>query len=418
MALRLRRGTDAERQSITPLAGELIYTTDTKELYVGDGSTIGGVLVSSALSDDPAPTLSADLSLNGHNIIGTGNINIDGTITATGTVNLGDGVEDNVVVGGQIGSSLIPGTSSTYNLGDNISRWNEVHAVNVIAEGAAIDGELSVGSLVTGGNIVAADSTVLYNASTGGLTVSGVIQGAGFVGTLFTDDSNVLIDAINKDAFLNNVSLTGDLDLIGDISCPGVNIDLRNTDPEINLKLRRFVPQGGNHTDIIGTTQGSYSSGNNIFISRGTLVNPETVQSGDTLNSDISFAHDGNDYTITSAIVSTVDPNGTVSAGAVPGLIALYTLNDGNVANLKGLRIDSRGWVDINVSGQSQATLDINGFAKLAILDTAPASPADGMVAIASGDQGGGEWDPLSVGAKQQMVVYLGGAWRQISIEP
>ena len=30
MALRLRRGTDAQRAIITPLDGELIYTTDTK----------------------------------------------------------------------------------------------------------------------------------------------------------------------------------------------------------------------------------------------------------------------------------------------------------------------------------------------------------------------------------------------------
>lgn len=46
MALRLRRGTDAERQLITPVQGELIYTTDTKLLYVGDGSTAGGTLIS------------------------------------------------------------------------------------------------------------------------------------------------------------------------------------------------------------------------------------------------------------------------------------------------------------------------------------------------------------------------------------
>lgn len=43
MALRLRRGTDAQRLLITPLEGELIYTTDTKRLYIGDGTTLGGV---------------------------------------------------------------------------------------------------------------------------------------------------------------------------------------------------------------------------------------------------------------------------------------------------------------------------------------------------------------------------------------
>jgi hypothetical protein len=42
MALRLRRGTDAERLTITPVEGELIYTTDFQELWIGDGTTTGG----------------------------------------------------------------------------------------------------------------------------------------------------------------------------------------------------------------------------------------------------------------------------------------------------------------------------------------------------------------------------------------
>lgn len=37
MALQVRRGTNAERLGITPLAGELIYVTDTKQLYVEIG---------------------------------------------------------------------------------------------------------------------------------------------------------------------------------------------------------------------------------------------------------------------------------------------------------------------------------------------------------------------------------------------
>jgi len=46
MALRLRRGTNAGRLGITPVEGELIYTTDTKTVYVGDGVTVGGNAVS------------------------------------------------------------------------------------------------------------------------------------------------------------------------------------------------------------------------------------------------------------------------------------------------------------------------------------------------------------------------------------
>jgi hypothetical protein len=48
--VQIRRGTETERQTMDgvgsnpakPLAGELIYTTDDKLLYVGDGTTTGG----------------------------------------------------------------------------------------------------------------------------------------------------------------------------------------------------------------------------------------------------------------------------------------------------------------------------------------------------------------------------------------
>ena len=42
MALQIRRGTEAQRAVLTGVAGELLYTTDTKKLYVGDGVTAGG----------------------------------------------------------------------------------------------------------------------------------------------------------------------------------------------------------------------------------------------------------------------------------------------------------------------------------------------------------------------------------------
>ena len=51
MALRLRRGTNAERLTITPEIGELIYTTDTKKVFVGDGTTAGGIAIDTGLLD-------------------------------------------------------------------------------------------------------------------------------------------------------------------------------------------------------------------------------------------------------------------------------------------------------------------------------------------------------------------------------
>lgn len=45
LKLLVRRGIDVDRQSIVLSEGELGYTTDTKKLYIGDGSTTGGILV-------------------------------------------------------------------------------------------------------------------------------------------------------------------------------------------------------------------------------------------------------------------------------------------------------------------------------------------------------------------------------------
>lgn len=43
--VKIRRGLEAARTGVTPTAGEPLWTTDTKKLYVGDGSTAGGIAV-------------------------------------------------------------------------------------------------------------------------------------------------------------------------------------------------------------------------------------------------------------------------------------------------------------------------------------------------------------------------------------
>ena len=73
MALRLRRGTNAQRQTITPVEGELLFTTDTQQLYVGainPGTGLpypGGIGVSSPVTSvngktGPVQLVSSDLS--------------------------------------------------------------------------------------------------------------------------------------------------------------------------------------------------------------------------------------------------------------------------------------------------------------------------------------------------------------------
>ena len=66
MPLRIRRGTNQDRTGFTPLEGELIYTTDTKRVYVGDGVTEGGVQITSNVVFN---NLETDLDLNNFDIV-------------------------------------------------------------------------------------------------------------------------------------------------------------------------------------------------------------------------------------------------------------------------------------------------------------------------------------------------------------
>lgn len=71
MALRLRRGTDAQRALITPAEGELIYVTDTNEIYVGDGTTVGGIRITGEVVNELGQLNDVDAALpeDGHVLV-------------------------------------------------------------------------------------------------------------------------------------------------------------------------------------------------------------------------------------------------------------------------------------------------------------------------------------------------------------
>tara|TARA_B110000858_G_scaffold112338_1_gene128481 strand:- start:935 stop:2185 length:1251 start_codon:yes stop_codon:yes gene_type:complete len=191
MALQVRRGTNAERLGITPLVGELIYVTDTKQLYVGDGTTTGGTTTIAntidSLLSDTSPQLGGELDLNGNNITGTGNINITGTITASGTVNLGDGVgSDILVIGGAIQGHLVPDADSAHNLGSSTKFWN-----NAWIDTVTVDGTLTATSLV--GNLTGNAAGAHTGTLDGDMT-----------GSVFGDDSALLVDGNNNKVMLTN----------------------------------------------------------------------------------------------------------------------------------------------------------------------------------------------------------------------
>ena len=106
MALQFRRGLDSDRASITPLEGEPIFSTNTKTLFIGDGTTTGGHDIVSAklaaVSGHIVPALDStydlgdsskkfrDLYLSGNSIYLGDNLiisNQGGTLTAKDSSN-------------------------------------------------------------------------------------------------------------------------------------------------------------------------------------------------------------------------------------------------------------------------------------------------------------------------------------------
>jgi hypothetical protein len=217
MALRLRRGTNAERTAITPEAGELVFTTDTKKVFVGDGTTTGGIIVSGQndIVDDGTPQLGGDLDLNGNNITGTGNINITGTITATGNINLGDGAGGDVLsIGGVLSGNLIADAANAYTIGSSAVRY-----AGGFFNALTVTGHMTADSIQA--DLIGNDSTVMVNVEnnifTGALAgnvtgnvlgnVTGTLTGE-VTGSVFADDSTVMVDGISNTLTSNKGTIT------------------------------------------------------------------------------------------------------------------------------------------------------------------------------------------------------------------
>jgi hypothetical protein len=174
MALQFRRGLDADRTSITPLPGEPLWITDTDELYVGDGSTAGGVLITGG-GGGGAPT-------NATYIVQTSN----GTLTnEQALASLATGILKNTTTTGVL--SIATGSdlpSHTHTLAD-ITDDGTMAAQN--ANNVAITGGSLAGVTVTTGtyssNVNEAIMHAVRKASAGTISKGDVIRITGSSGT-------------------------------------------------------------------------------------------------------------------------------------------------------------------------------------------------------------------------------------------
>lgn len=223
MGLLLRRGLEADRLSFTPAEGELIYVTDTKLIYVGDGVTAGGILVAGGTTPPTTPTYA--LSRSSATVDEGGTVTI--TLTTTNVTN-GTAVPYTItgtgITAGDLGLGSLTG-SFTVNA-------NTASLVLNIAADATTEGSetftLTLNSITPDTSVsVTINDTSIPTTPTYTLSRStaAVTEGSFFTITLTTTNvdngtlvpytiTGVLSDDIDGDALTGNFIINSDTDSV------------------------------------------------------------------------------------------------------------------------------------------------------------------------------------------------------------
>lgn len=232
--LRLKRGTKTALQTnpgYTPAEGELVYTTDSKEVFVGDGSTTGGIPVSVStqnledLGNVQALAAQKDqiLVYNGSNWAATDNPQLDvrGNIYGDDSTLLVDAINGKIV--GPIETTSI--TSSGSIVGNLVGDVTGTVTGNVVGDTTGTHYGNVVGSIVgdVTGSVFGDDSTKIVDGVDNSITATTATITTADISNELTA-TTVRTNAIQNDLGVNSGIL--------DINMSSV----LNTQPRIELK--------------------------------------------------------------------------------------------------------------------------------------------------------------------------------------
>tara|TARA_B100000214_G_scaffold374226_1_gene356402 strand:- start:308 stop:1606 length:1299 start_codon:yes stop_codon:yes gene_type:complete len=321
--LRIKRGTTSARTGFTPAEAELIYDTNTKEVYVGDGSTAGGIAVSVSTQNlenlgnvqSVTPQKDQILVYNGSNWAATDNPQLDlrGNIYADDSTLLVDAINGKIV--GPVQTSSVIATTLTGTLtGDTVGSHTGSVVGNVVG---TVTGDVK-------GSVFADDSTIMVDANNNVLlagtveattinasTVNSALFQGNFKGTLVADDSSAFIDGINRT--VNAKSITADKisSQFGSqilVQNPNVStLDLEVNATNVNMfrgvttQLSSLTIYSQDHSagfpktalNVTNTGNDAISNEIGLLKARGTNANLLTAQAGDSAGSVSWSGHDG-----------------------------------------------------------------------------------------------------------------------------
>ena len=243
MPLQIRRGTDAERLgSFTPAEGELIYTTDTKKLYVGDGATVGGVAIDTVGSGGGGASVLGDLSdvvigaLNAGDVLKWNGAHWTGD-TVGGVASLDD--LSDVIIENAIPGSILQYDGVHWTVGADTTGMSVLSDDDDPSLGGNLD--LNSSSITGNGNINITGDIVCTNEMTANV-VNGNFHGSLF-GDVFADDSTtILVDATLQQF---NGNLVGPLATNTITSNSTLDIDVSGS-LNLNVSADVFIKREGN----------------------------------------------------------------------------------------------------------------------------------------------------------------------------
>ena len=347
MPLQIRRGTDAERLAMTqPLAqGELLFVTTpgAERLYVGNGSTLGGIQITGYTNED-AQDASATLFSNGVHSGITFTYN-DATASLSASVDLSN-------YNGIINASALQGSIFADDSSVMIDTIDEkIYASNGFFGNLTgnvtgnVDGDVN-------GSIFADDSSLMVNA----IDKSFVGRFTGDItGSVFSDSSTLLVDGVDgrivAPVFANvtgNVLATDTSTIINNtaktaaltgIALSGASVITGNplfiSDSGVNVVSSHDGSVPNTPTLNVAAFISSATFGPSILIqkSRGSIVSQTIVQNGDFVGGITFSAYDGTQFQPSSILSVVVD--GVVTPGSNPPARMDLTVNATNTIRFK-----------------------------------------------------------------------------------
>jgi hypothetical protein len=308
MSLQIRRGTEGQRGAVTFDAGEIVFTTDTHKLYVGDGSTAGGVNVLASAAGN-------GISWNAT----TQQLDFAGTLSGFTTNNLAEGTTNKyyhqATAQADVAAMFIPyGTPTVVGqvsgvVTPNLITLSTVTGLIALAPitftgtgGAAYGltaGTYWITSVNSGSSQITLSSTLAY-AQTGTSDVS-IVSTHSVAGVAFTagqgasatpDDSNI---AFTYNPVTKTMQANVTLDGVGILS---VGAD---TSPQLggNLNLNTFTINGTGSINFTGNiqntgnliTSGSVAGGTVSATAGNIVLNPTSITSTLAFNAYSADTH-------------------------------------------------------------------------------------------------------------------------------